>query len=88
MCWIKPNAVFPTNEYSVDGEELFVYDGSLIADKEEYRKWGWLRFPTGSTVAGKRMALKAGSTGAQVYRKTGHLAEKAMSMEKIKITEE
>mmetsp|Transcript_19634 Transcript_19634/g.26955 ORF Transcript_19634/g.26955 Transcript_19634/m.26955 type:complete len:248 (-) Transcript_19634:150-893(-) len=87
MCWIQPNAMFPFDDCAPNGEELFVYEGSLEIKDEEYEKWGWLRFPPGS-ASGDRQVLKAGSKGAQVYRKTGHLTEKAISMEKIKIAEE
>jgi len=91
MCWIKPNTLFPPDEYSTNGEELFLFDGSMsLPDSEdsteEYEKWGWLRFPEGSTES--RRNLKSGPNGAQVYRKTGHLTEKALSMEKIQIEDE
>jgi hypothetical protein len=46
-----------------------------------------LRFPEGVEDE-TRPSLKAGSSGAQVYRKTGHLTQKALGMEKIQITED
>lgn len=95
MCWVEPGVVFPADEFGTNGgEELFVCEGSLtLGDEEEFPRWGWLRFPV---VVGyspddgkeKRASLKAGKSGAQIYRKTGHLTEKAMSMEKIQITVE
>lgn len=92
MCWINPDTTFPPNEYAVNGEELFVYDGSVTVGEDEYPKWGWLRFPETSSSSddetNNRSMLKSGKNGAQVYRKTGHLTEKALSMEKIQITEE
>jgi hypothetical protein len=91
MCWIQPHTVFPTDEHAAGGEEMFVYDGSLKCgddDDEEYVRWGWLRFPAGSVDNEKRRSLKAGSNGAQVYVKTGHLTNKAMSLEKIQIKED
>lgn len=94
MCWINPNTILPTCDVGINGgEELFVYDGSLILDegKTEYFKWGWLRFPvanSNSDDGSNRATLKAGSDGARVYRKTGHLTTQALSMEKIQITED
>lgn len=84
MCWIKPGAIFPTVEAGLGGEELFVVKGSVETDGVDYTKWGWLRFPVG-LASEDRKTLKAGSDGAQVYRKCGHLTQKALDMEKIKI---
>jgi len=86
MCWVQPDTVFPTDELCSNGEELFVYDGSLKIGGEEYPKWGWLRFPASGDA--RRSSLKSGSSGAQVYKKTGHLTEKAISMEKIQVKED
>jgi hypothetical protein len=47
-----------------------------------------MRFPALANADEKRKTLKAGSEGAQVFRKTGHLTDKALSMEKIQIKEE
>ncbi|KAL3938384.1 MAG: hypothetical protein SGBAC_006703 [Bacillariaceae sp.] len=89
MCWLEPQAEFPVDEYCSLGEELFVFEGSLeVGGGEDYKKWGWLRFPAVSDADKKRRTLKAGSEGAQVFRKTGHLTEKALAMEKIQISEE
>ena len=87
MCWLGPSQSLTVDEKaSLGGEELFVYKGSLILADKIYNKWGWLRFP----VAGEtqRAQLKAGQDGAQVYRKTGHLTEKALGMEKIQIADD
>lgn len=92
MCWLNPNQDFlATTEGG--GEELFVTDGSLeVCDNTNsnnvvYGKWGWLRFPPGAQQQQQRTSLKSGADGAIVYRKTGHLSEKALSMEKIKTHE-
>lgn len=89
MCWLDPNATLPQEADAKDGgEELFVVDGSLtLADKDEYTKWGWIRFPPGGHDT-KRTPLRAGNDGAKVYRKTGHLSDKALAMEKIQISED
>jgi hypothetical protein len=85
MCWVNPETEFPMDDYCAGGEELFVIDGSVvIGEKNKYTKWGWLRFPAGEAVE-ERKGFKAGPTGAQLYRKTGHLTDKAMGMEKIRI---
>ena len=88
ICWINADQPFPSHEASLNGgEELFIMDGSLkIKGGEEFGKWGWLRFPVGGDE--KRDEITAGSDGARVFRKTGHLTEKALGMEKIQITEE
>lgn len=88
MCWVDANKPFPTIEKGQkEGEELFVMDGSLHLDSDEYVKWGWLRFPVDADSR-HRSKLKAGPQGAQVYRKVGHLTEEAMKKEKIRITED
>jgi len=58
-----------------------VIDGSVEYDGVEYQKWGWLRFPPDQD----RKAITAGLAGAQLYCKTGHLTDKALGMEKIRI---
>lgn len=85
MCFIEAGKTLPMDEFCVYGEELFIYGGILATDGVEYRKWGWLRFPAGE-AADQRKDVMAGPDGAQVYRKTGHLTEKAMGMEKIRIS--
>ena len=90
MCWVQPNTAFPPSLDESGGEELFVVDGSIrLGEKgEEYTKWGWLRFPPDNKDDNQRSLLQAGSQGAKVYRKTGHLTEKALAMEKIQISED
>ena len=88
MCWLDDNKVFSIDELSTGGEELFILKGSLLfGDDDVYKEWGWLRFPPGEPLP-QRLQLKAGPQGAQVYRKTGHLTETALSMEKIQINED
>lgn len=87
MCYLKPESFFPASEAAEGGEELFIFEGSLQTDDEEYVQWGWLRFPTGEALD-KRKTLHAGGKGAHVYRKMGHLSDKSLSMEKIQIDPE
>lgn len=87
MCFMGADKNLPMDDYCVDGEELFIYEGSLTAGGVIYEKWGWLRFPAGA-ISEERNGMKAGPNGTQVYRKTGHLTEKAMGMEKIRISME
>lgn len=82
MHWLNADVVFPTDSLGINGgEELFVMKGSLHLGTEQYSKWGWLRFPV--AFVGDRSQLRTGSDGAIVFRKTGHLTTKALSMEKI-----
>jgi ChrR Cupin-like domain len=84
VCWLEADRTFNTDWRSDHGgEELFVVDGSINLAEEEFRRWDWLRFPVGSTK--ERPTLKSGPNGALVYRKTGHLTDMALSMEKIRI---
>lgn len=88
MYWILPGKIFPADEKIKKGEELFVVDGSLQHDGTEYTTWGWLRFPpSDGNDTSNRSQLKAGAAGCQVYRKTGHLTDEALSKEKIQIKE-
>jgi quercetin dioxygenase-like cupin family protein len=87
MFWVKPDGVLSIDDHAKGGEEFFVVEGSLSLGEDEYKRWGWLRFPEGGEDA-TRPSLKAGISGAQVYRKTGHLTQKALGMEKIQITED
>ena len=88
MCWVDPNKPFPSTEKGLkEGEELFIMEGSLLIDSEEYVQWGWLRFPV-EADSNHRSKLMSGPQGAQVYRKVGHLTEDAMKKEKIQITED
>lgn len=87
MCWLDGDKTFAVDTLCEGGEELFVIEGSLRLGDETYSEWGWLRLPA-ETPSARRLELKAGPQGAQVYRKTGHLTEKALSMEKIQINED
>lgn len=88
MCWVDPNKPFQSTEKGLkEGEELFVMDGSLMLESDEYVKWGWLRFPADAD-RNHRSKLTAGPQGAQVFRKVGHLTEEAMKKEKIQISED
>jgi hypothetical protein len=100
MCWLDPEQPMAVDEQTAKSEELFVVEGSLLlrksddsskekdADKDEYQKWAWLRFPVGSDQDPVRKSLTAGATGAQVLRKTGHLTEHALSLEKVQIADD
>lgn len=50
------------------GVEVLVLSGSLSLDGEELRPWSWLRRPIGDGVE-----LEAGSKGARLWIKSGHL---------------
>lgn len=88
MCWVNPGTSLPVDDFCLNGEELFVYTGSLAIGEEKYSEWGWLRFPAGNSPSPKRTLLKTGTEGAHIYRKTGHLTKSAMAMEKIQITDD
>ncbi|GAX16776.1 hypothetical protein FisN_21Hh224 [Fistulifera solaris] len=93
MCWIDAGKELTIEEdWCCGGEELFVISGSILASKhgrgdneqDEYHEWGWLRYPPGA----RRPTVTAGRQGAVLYRKTGHLTSKALSLEKIQIDPE
>ncbi|MEX0304318.1 MAG: cupin domain-containing protein [Leisingera sp.] len=52
------------------GLEVFVVAGSYRENGEEFSRWDWLRLPPGS-----RFDAIAGAEGAQIWMKTGHLAQ-------------
>lgn len=54
----------------VEGAELLVIAGSLREGAHEYRQGSWLRLPPGAYPE-----FVAGSQGATLYLKTGHLGE-------------
>jgi hypothetical protein len=84
MCWVNADQTFATDaKASKGGEEMFIMNGSICLSDEEFGRWDWLRFPVGSIK--ERPKLIAGPSGAQVYRKTGHLTDKPLSMERIRI---
>ncbi|MGM0833763.1 cupin domain-containing protein [Halomonas qinghailakensis] len=51
------------------GLELFVLEGAVLSDGQEYATGSWCRFPVGAAPQ-----LQAGSEGVQLYLKRGHLA--------------
>lgn len=51
------------------GLEIFILEGSLRDNGTEYLKGSWCRYPAGAAPQ-----LQAGSDGAQLYLKRGHLA--------------
>ena len=50
------------------GVKILVIDGSFEESDDQLKKLSWLRVPVGLTVK-----AKAGSQGARVWIKTGHL---------------
>lgn len=93
MCWLDPEQPMAVDEQTAKSEELFVVEGSLSLlkeekDKEVFEKWAWLRFPVGSDKDPVRKTIKAGAAGALVLRKTGHLTEHALSLEKVQIADD
>jgi hypothetical protein len=51
------------------GIELFVLDGGFEEGGEAFARWSWLRLPSGAPLA-----ARAGSEGAEIWVKEGHLA--------------
>lgn len=51
------------------GAELLVVKGTLLEGNQTYKQGSWLRLPVGA-----QPQIKAGTDGATVYLKTGHLA--------------
>lgn len=64
----KPNASMVIN--AKGGAELLVLEGSFDEQADTLVKHSWLRVPINSTVN-----VKAGSNGAKVWLKTGHLTD-------------
>lgn len=63
--WAADTSVVVEDE---GGIEILVIDGSFEESGDQLKKLSWLRMPIGSTVK-----AKAGSQGARVWIKTGHL---------------
>ena len=63
---VDANTAFTNSD--AGGIELLLIGGSLIVSGEELPKGGWLRLPEGQTLD-----AIAGSEGAKVWMKTGHL---------------
>ncbi|RFU45442.1 cupin domain-containing protein [Paraburkholderia sp. DHOC27] len=53
----------------VEGAELLVLAGDVLADEQSYGRGSWMRLPVGDSSR-----IAAGAHGATVYLKTGHLA--------------
>ncbi|MFK3991483.1 MULTISPECIES: cupin domain-containing protein [unclassified Psychrobacter] len=58
------------NEAVCGGAEILVLAGELIDEGQVYQRGGWIRLP-----AGEHAQIQAGSEGATVYLKTGHLMQ-------------
>lgn len=56
----------------VEGAELLVLAGDVVADKQSYGRGSWMRVPVGESPE-----IVAGIQGTTVYLKTGHLADVA-----------
>ncbi|MGX9417358.1 cupin domain-containing protein [Vibrio sp. RC27] len=74
---IAPNAVFKQNV--ANGAELFVLHGCFVENNERLEKHSWLRLPLGSTINGK-----AGTEGAKVWMKMGHLSDVHNQIDRLK----
>ncbi|CAI3131557.1 hypothetical protein MWMV8_MWMV8_03428 [Acinetobacter calcoaceticus] len=64
---LKPHQSF--DEHSLDGIELLLVQGELIANEETYPAGSWIRLPIQSTHS-----FYASEIGATLYVKTGHLS--------------
>lgn len=64
----EPNARIDVD--ASGGAEVFVIEGNFREGDDELRKYSWLRIPVGGTLSGT-----AGSAGATVWIKTGHLRQ-------------
>lgn len=53
---------------SLQGAEVFVMQGELLASNDLMTQYCWLRLPVGSSLN-----IKAGKQGAKIWLKTGHL---------------
>jgi ChrR Cupin-like domain len=84
VCWVDPDTLIPPPRNN-DGEELLVMGGTLLLDEEKFVEWDWLRFPAGCDSSTRSSMLRSGPAGAQLWRKTGHLTPRALSLEKVKI---
>ena len=54
----------------VDGAEVLVLEGSITEHNDRLERWSWLRIPRGGVYS-----AQAGSQGATVWVKHGHLSE-------------
>nr|WP_317199828.1 cupin domain-containing protein [uncultured Psychrobacter sp.] len=60
-------------QLTTGGAELLVVKGALLDGHQTYNKDSWIRMP--AATAATSSSIKAGSQGATVYLKTGHLAQ-------------
>ncbi|MEP0175546.1 MAG: cupin domain-containing protein [Paraglaciecola sp.] len=65
---LDPNTVY--QQSVANGAELFVLQGSVLENTDRLKKHSWLRLPIGSTIK-----AQAGSEGAKIWMKTGHLSD-------------
>jgi anti-sigma factor ChrR (cupin superfamily) len=64
------------DEHSLNGMELLILQGELIADEESYPAGAWIRLPSQSSHN-----FYASAAGATLYVKTGHLSSAQKFME-------
>jgi len=65
---LSPNEALFT--HAIEGAELFVLTGDVLADGKTHPRGSWIRLP-----AGEYPAFTAGVRGATLYLKTGHLID-------------
>ncbi|MEP0357231.1 cupin domain-containing protein [Paraglaciecola sp.] len=68
VLYLDPNTVY--QQSVANGAELFVLQGSVLENTDRLKKHSWLRLPIGSTIK-----AQAGSEGAKIWMKTGHLSD-------------
>ncbi|MEM6792236.1 MAG: cupin, partial [Myxococcota bacterium] len=69
-CHLEPGAALQLG--ADGGTELLVIDGSVDEGRDHLGVGGWLRVPPG-----QRLAARAGTAGAKIWIKTGHLVHAA-----------
>jgi len=62
------DASIELNNDAEGGIELLVLEGALTAGDDELSRGSWLRLPVG-----EKLSAKAGTDGAKIWMKTGHL---------------
>jgi hypothetical protein len=63
---MEPGAIL--SEMPVGGAEILILDGSAQESDDTLQKGAWLRLPQGTSLN-----ITAGSSGAKLWIKTGHL---------------
>ena len=69
---VRIEALAPGQAFTPDtggGAEIFVLEGGFTEGGEAFGRWDWLRLPDGAPAT-----LQAGTEGARLWVKTGHLA--------------